>query len=114
MAKLQPVTTEIINQLKHKALEIVDAATALELKIFEQFGESKQTLSYMDEMKNVSEEAIAAFSQLSNLQLQSARAQPDLPVDILKLLLKAIERTQSRIPAWERSIEEVKLEWNLL
>lgn len=50
MAKLQPETTEIINQLKQKALEIVDAATALELKIFELFGESEQTLSYMDDL----------------------------------------------------------------
>jgi hypothetical protein len=114
MAKLRSDTTEVINRLKQESLEIVDEATALEFKIFERFGESEQTLSYMDEMKNVSEEAIAAFSKLSSLQLQSSYTQPDLPVDILQLLVKTIERTQVRIPAWERSIEEVKLEWNLL
>ena len=113
MAKLRSDTTEVINRLKQESLEIVDEATALELKIFERFGESEQTLSYMDEMKNVSEQAISAFSQLSSLQLQASYTQPDLPVDILQLLSKAIERTQARIPAWERSIEEVKLEWDL-
>lgn len=113
MAKLWSETTEVINRLKQESLEIVDKSTALELKLFEQFGESEQTLSYMDEMKNVSEQAIASFSQLSSLQLQASYTQPDLPVDILQILDKAIERTQARIPAWERSIEEVKIEWNL-
>ena len=64
-------------------------------------------------MKNVADEAASSFSQLSTLQLQIAQAQPIAPADILQLLAQAIARTQSRIPAWKRSIEEVKLEWNL-
>jgi len=32
---------------------------------------------------------------------------------MLELMNRAIIRTQARIPAWERSLEEVKLEWNL-
>jgi hypothetical protein len=81
MAKLRSEITEVINRLKQESLEIVDKSTALELKIFERFGESEPTMSYMDEMKNVSEQAISSFSQLSSLQLQASYTQPDLPVD---------------------------------
>jgi Rad3-related DNA helicase len=114
MAKLDSETTEIINRLKQESLNIVDEASALELKIFEQFGESEQTLSYMDEMKNVEEEAVALYSRLSTLHLQVARSQPIATPATLKLLDQAIQRTLARIPALERSIQEVKMEWNLL
>ena len=113
MAKLRSDTTEVINRLKQESLEIVDEATALELKIFERFGESEQTFSYMDEMKNVSEEASASFTRLSTLQLQVARSQPTATSATLEVLTQSIERTLARIPALERSIQEVKIEWNL-
>ncbi len=114
MAKLLSETIKVINQLKQESLEIVDEATALELKIFEQFGESEQTLSYIDEMKNVAEEAITSFSRLSTLQLQVARSQPTASSATLELLVQAIQLTLARVPALERSIQEVKMEWDLL
>jgi hypothetical protein len=114
MAKLGTETTEIINRLKQRSLDIVDEATAIEFKIFERFGESELVLSYMDEMKNVAEEAIALLSRLSTLQLQVARSQPTAAPAMLELLEQAIQRTLVRIPALERSIQEVKMEWNFL
>ncbi|PSB01708.1 hypothetical protein [Merismopedia glauca] len=113
MAKLPPENTEIINNLKQQSLDLVDEATATELTIFELLGETQQTLSYMDEMKNVADEAASSFSQLSTLQLQMAQAQPNATPDLLRLLSQVISRTQARIPALERSIQEVKTEWNL-
>ncbi len=114
MAKLGPETSEIINRLKQEALDIVDEATAIEFKIFDRFGETELVLSYMDEMKNVAEEAIALLSRLSTLQLQVAQSQPAAAPAMLELLEQAIQRTLVRIPALERSIQEVKMEWNLL
>jgi hypothetical protein len=114
MAKLGTETTEIINRLKQRSLDIVDEATAIEFKIFERFGESELVLSYMDEMKNVAEEAIALLSRLSTLQLQVARSQPTAAPAMLELLEQAIQRTLVRIPALERSIQEVRMEWNFL
>jgi hypothetical protein len=113
MANLPPETTEIINNLKQQSLDIVDEALGVELTIFELLGETQQTLSYMDEMKNVADEAASSFSQLSTLQLQIAQAQPNATPDLLRLLSQAIGRTQARIPALGRSIEEIKIEWNL-
>lgn len=70
--KIAEETTETINRLKQQSLDIFDDATAAELTIFELFGETPQTLSYMEEMKNVAKEAASSFSRLSTLQLQVA------------------------------------------
>jgi hypothetical protein len=39
--------------------------------------------------------------------------QPTIPVDLLRLMGEAIENIRSRIPASERSLEEIKLDWRL-
>jgi hypothetical protein len=113
MANLPLKTTEIINQLKQQALDIVNEASAWELTIFELFGETEATMSALDEMKSAAEDAESSYSQLSTIQLQIAKAQPIASPDMLQLLERAIARTQARIPALDRSIEEVKMEYNL-
>ncbi|MEA5420348.1 hypothetical protein VB712_14040 [Spirulina sp. CCNP1310] len=112
MAKLPIEITNLVNSLKQQALSIVDESLALELKIFEQFGETENTLPALDEMKNAGEDAASAYSQLSLLQLQIAKIQPDAPSDVLDLLAKAIEKTQLRIPALARSIQEVQQQYD--
>lgn len=113
MATLDPETIATIETLKRQALTIVDGATAVELRIFDLFGESDRTLSYLEEMTNVSEEAASAYSRLSTLQLQVARSQPVATADVLQFLNETVELTQLRLPALARSIEEVKLEWDV-
>jgi len=71
-------------------------------------------MSALDEMKSAAEEAESSYSQLSTIQLQIAKSQPIASPDMLQLLERAIARTQARIPALERSIEEVKMEYHLL
>ena len=113
MVDLPSKTTEIINQLKQQSLNIVNKALALELTIFELFGETDATIAALDEMKSAAENAESSYSQLSTIQLQIAQAQPVASSDMLQLLERAIARTQARIPALDRSIEEVKMEYNL-
>ncbi len=71
-------------------------------------------MPFFEELKTVAEDAKSSFSRLSNLQLRIAKAQPIAASDMLELLAQVIARTTTRIPAWERSVQEVKLEWNLL
>ncbi|MBO1351483.1 MAG: hypothetical protein EBE86_030810 [Hormoscilla sp. GUM202] len=113
MAKLSPETTATVNRLKDRLLEIVDEATAAEFALFARFGETDRTIIVLDELKNVSQEAASRFSQLSNFQIRIAESQPVVASDMLEILGQAIVRTQNRIPAWERSIEEVKIDWNM-
>ncbi|MDJ1168740.1 hypothetical protein PMG71_04820 [Roseofilum sp. BLCC_M154] len=94
-------------------METIDSATSAELTLFEQFGETNDTIALLDELKNVSDRASPWFSRLSNFQLRIAEVQPTISVDMLNLVYESIERLQIEIPAMERSIQEVKNEWNL-
>ena len=67
----------------------------------------------MDELKSVSQSAASRFSQLSNFQIRIAESQP-AAADMLELVAQTIVRIQNRIPAWERSLQEVKIDWNIL
>ncbi|MEI6430295.1 MAG: hypothetical protein WCO45_18220 [Pseudanabaena sp. ELA607] len=112
MAKLDEESEIRVWSIMQQALKVVDASTDVEFTLFANFGETSETLPYLEEMKNVSLQAISTFSQLSILQLRIAEAQPIASTGILNMLAEAIAINQSRVPAWERSIEEVKLEWN--
>jgi hypothetical protein len=59
------------------------------------------------------EEASDAFSRLSSLQLKVATAQPDISAALARLVMESKERIETRIPAWQRSIEEILLTWSL-
>jgi hypothetical protein len=113
MAKLPEQTTETINHLKQQSLDIVDEALETDFTLFEVFGETDRTISFFEDLKTVAEDAKSSFSRLSNLQLRIAESQPHASFDMLELLAQVIVRTSTRIPAWERSVQEVKIEWNL-
>lgn len=81
--------------------------------LFERFGETNRTIIVLHELKSVTERATPWFSRLSNFQLRIAEAQPTTPFDMLDLLAQTIERIQVEVPAMERSIQEVKEDWNL-
>jgi len=57
--------------------------------------------------------SLTMYSQVANIQLRIAEAQPTAPADMLRLLHQSINQSQSRIPALERSTQEIKIEWNL-
>jgi hypothetical protein len=113
MAKLPKEITDTIWNLQKKTLEIIEEATATEFKLFNLLGETIETLTYLDEIKNVAEIATSSYSRLFRLHLQIAQSQPLASENLLQFIQQVILETQTRIPAWERSIQEVKLEWNL-
>ncbi len=55
------------------------------------------------------------FSRISNLQVRIAESQPDIAFDMRDLLNQTITIAQIQVetPALERSIQEVKQDWNL-
>jgi hypothetical protein len=142
MAKLPIEESEIVWTLKRQLLEIINTATAAEetlfsnhgeteltvavldeLKrvsdtaaeetLFSNHGETELTVAVLDELKRVSERATPWFSRLSNLQVRIAESQPDIAFDMLDLLNRSIIQIQIEVPALERSIQEVKQDWNL-
>lgn len=113
VAKLPTETSKTLWNLKQQLLEIVDEATAAEFTLFQSFGETDTTIIVLDELKEIAVQASSRFSQLSSLQLRIADAQPTVPPDMLELLIQVIANTQQRIPALDRSVKEIKIEWNL-
>ena len=113
MAKLPREIAETIWNLKRQLLDIIDDATEAEYNLFEQFGETDRTIDYLEQLKSVAQQADERFSQFSILQRRLANAQPTAASDMLRLVTEVITYTQARLPAWERSIEEIKIEWRL-
>jgi hypothetical protein len=90
-----------------------DRAKTFEIALFEAYGETERTISYLDELQSVAEQATEKFSQFSTLQIRIANAQSPILPDILELVDRVIENTQQRIPALKRSIQEIQQEWRL-
>jgi hypothetical protein len=113
MAKLPSETLETIWTLVRQLSQLVEEASEAEYVLFERFGETDATISNLDDLKNLTEEAASKYLQLSNIRLRIAETQPIASNDMLRLLEQAIRQNQLRIPAMERSIQEIKIEWNL-
>lgn len=113
MAKLPSDILETIFNLLRQLSELVDLATGTEYLLFDRFGETEETISSLDELKGIAVETASRYSQLSTLRLRIAENQPSLSNDMLRSLERTINQNQLRIPAMERSIEEIKNEWGL-
>ncbi|WP_404787163.1 hypothetical protein [Altericista sp. CCNU0014] len=113
MAKLSPEVRATLSRQKEQLLDLIDEAKSLEFIILEGSGENSQTLPTLEQLTEIVEQARIRLSQLSTLHLRIAEAQPSIPADLLKLMNEAITNIQNRIPALDRSLEEIKLDWRL-
>ena len=68
----------------------------------------------LDQLTEIAEQAKERFSQLSTLQILIYESQPVATRDLLRLLNEKIAIIQNRVPALERSIEEIKTDRSLL
>lgn len=113
MSKLPSEIKATLSYQKEQLLELIDQAKLLEFLLLESFGENRQTIYTLDQLTEIAEQARDRLSRLSALHLLIAEVQPTIPADLLMLMNEAIENIRSRIPALERSLEEIKLDWRL-
>jgi hypothetical protein len=113
MSKLPAEIKTTLGYQKEQLLDLIDRAKLLEFLLLESFGENSETISSLDQLMEIAEQARDRLSQLSTLHLLVAEVQPTIPADLLRLMSEVIENAQSRIPALERSLEEIKLDWRL-
>jgi hypothetical protein len=113
MSKLPPKIKLTLSHQKEQLLDLIDQAKLLEFILLESFGESPETIPTLDQLMEITEQARDRLFQLSTLHLRIAEVQPTIPNDLLRLMNEAIESIQNRIPALERSLEEIKLDWRL-
>lgn len=114
MADLSPENKLLINNLKEKLLQILNEAKKVEFILLQRFGENSDTSVSFEQLTDIIEQARSGFSQLSNLLIHIAEAQPVVSTSLLQFIHKVIDKIENRIPALEQSIKEIKLDWSLL
>lgn len=97
MAKLPDSALVNIFTLQRSLVECLDSATAMEYRLFQEIGETPETLPELEELQNIRDRLVSSYSRLNNLLLRICQAQPTAPVDMLDLLYLSLEQTQS----WE-------------
>jgi flagellar biosynthesis GTPase FlhF len=105
MAKLSPDIRLTLRQQKEQLLDLIDEAKSLEFILLDSIGENQETISTLEQLTEISEQATTKLSQLSTLHLRIAEVQPTIYNDLLKLMNEAIANIENRIPALERSLE---------
>lgn len=64
MAHLPPETLTLIVNLLPRLFEVIDLAIATEYNLFEQYGETTETLCELTELKNVTERVRVFYNRL--------------------------------------------------
>ena len=113
MAYLSSETIQEIFHLQNQLLELIHQATALELAILEQFGETEATIPELDEIVNIKERIISYYTRLNRLLLQIYQSQPVANSATLNLLAQSISQTRAISDAGKANIREIKRNWNL-
>lgn len=113
MAKLTELTLNAIFELLRQLIPQIDAAADTELKLFDRFGETEETLIELEELQNIRERLRNPYSRLSALLLQIAEYQPIAPTATLDLLIQTISLGQANVDAAAANIQEIKKSWNL-
>jgi hypothetical protein len=113
MAKLPEQTLLAILHLQRQLFEGIDAATAIESLLFQQFGETDATESDLEQLQNLRYGLADPYSRLCTLLLRIAEFQPVAPTAILNLLDKTIEVGQAAVDAAQANVQEINRDWSL-
>ena len=113
MAKLADVTLTAIFNLKRQLVALLDAATATEYVILQEFGETEATLPELESLDNINQRLRNPYNRLHKLLQQAAECQPVASADVLELLYRTIDNGEAAADASEASTQEIKRSWNL-
>ncbi len=113
MSKLSAETLTTIFHLQRRLIELIVGAKATEDKLFEQYGETVETIPELEQIQNGIERLRDPYSRLHTLALRIAEYSPPVPSAILELLSQTLEQAEASANAVEASIIETKRNWNL-
>lgn len=108
----QPLQQQLL-QLLANLLELTDEAAASERALLDAFGESNETLGDLDALSSVRVAAQDGFRSLSNTMNALSVLEERCAGDTMKVLQQSYTRLEQRVPAFRRSIEEIRLTWGL-
>jgi ParB-like chromosome segregation protein Spo0J len=103
----------IIFNLQRRLVELIDQAKTAEYHLFEDYGETEETIPELEQLQNGAERLRNPYSRLATLTLAIAEAQPIAPTAMINLLAQTVEEASASSDAVEASIMEIKRSWNL-
>lgn len=113
MAKLPEQLILSILNLQRQLIEGIDEAAALETLLFQQFGETEENASDLEQIQNIKQRFTDPYARLHNLLLRIAEFQPIAPDAMLDLLIQTMANGQAAIGAGQASLQEIRRDWNL-
>ncbi len=112
MAKLPDSALVNIFTLQRSLVECLDSATAMEYRLFQEIGETPETLPELEELQNIKERLVSSCSRLYNLLLRVCQSQPIAPNDMLNLLYGVMETGKASLAASTASLQDIQRNWN--
>lgn len=113
MAKVTDELIDNIFKLQKDFLESTDEATRLEFLIFEQFGETIETLTELEELQNIKERSLFYYDRFHVVLKRIYESQPVADYANLELLNRTLEEAIITIEVIQASIQDIKRNWNL-
>ena len=113
MAEIPPETIAKILELLGRLSTLIDKASATELSVFNNYGETEDVLYVLEQLQNTKERGRSSYTRLSSLLLKISEVQPSAPRAMVEMLTKSIEQAESIVNAGEASIKEAKTDWNI-
>jgi hypothetical protein len=112
VAKLPDSTIGNIFTLQRRLAECLEATTAMEFRLFQQFGETAETAPELAELVNIRERLVSLYNRLHNIFLRVTQSQPIASEDLLNLLYRSIEQTETSIDTSIASLQDIQRNWN--
>ncbi|WP_164929186.1 hypothetical protein [Gloeobacter violaceus] len=109
----EPILRDILDLQAILLNEIIDEAAAAERNLADAFGETTRTEGDLNALVSIREEAQDSYRRMSSLMSNIASSPARTAVDSMRLLRQAYLRTGERIAPAIRSIQEVKIAWQL-
>lgn len=89
VAKLPDSVITNIFTIQRNLVECIDATTAMEFRLFQEIGETPETIPELDELQNIKERLLSSHSRLYNLLLRVSQSQPIAAKGVLDLLYES-------------------------
>jgi hypothetical protein len=84
----------------------------MEFSLFQKFGETAETASELEELVNIRERLVSLYNRLHNIFLRVTQSQPIASEDLLNLLYRSIEQTETSIDTSIASLQDIQRNWN--
>jgi len=93
---------------------MINLTTATEFALFEEYGETEDTLPELEQIRNAMERARVFYNRLYGLLLRIAESQPVVSLATLRLFEQSIDLAQATADAVEATVQETKKTWGLI